>query len=197
MNIRSSIKNYTVDFSNNFESSLSSIWTEGDLIIYDSKLIIPMVDNLPNIKLQISEDAKSFKNVSNVLEPILEAGFTRNSKLIAIGGGVTQDIVSFISSILFRGVDWVFIPTTLLAQGDSCIGGKTSINYKGYKNLLGNFNPPNKIIICNEFLNTLTELDLKSGLGEVLHFYLVSGVEDFNYYKENFEKSKIKIIKYG
>ncbi len=62
--------------------------------------------------------------------------------------------MSFISSILFRGVDWVFFPTTLLAQGDSCIGGKTSINFGKYKNQLGNFNPPNEIVICNSFTKT-------------------------------------------
>ena len=71
--------------------------------------------------------------------------------LVALGGGVIQDLTSFISSILFRGVDWIFIPTTLLSQADSCIGSKTSINFQETKNILGTFNPPEKIFICSFF----------------------------------------------
>ena len=68
------------------------------------------------------------------MKPLENVGFfNKKNKLIAIGGGITQDVVGFISSILFRGVEWVFYPTTLLAQGDSCIGGKTSINFNTYK----------------------------------------------------------------
>ena len=73
----------------------------------------------------------------------------------------------------------------MLAQGDSCIGGKTSINFSTYKNQLGNFYPPSHIVVCPEFLNTLTEIDIKSGLGEMLHFFLVSSKADHEFFLKN------------
>ena len=69
----------------------------------------------------------------------MEANFKKNHKIVAVGGGITQDIVGFVSSVLYRGVDWIFLPTTLLAQADSCIGSKISINLGSCKNLVGTF----------------------------------------------------------
>ena len=73
---------------------------------------------------------------------LIEGGFKKNNRLIAIGGGITQDVTAFIASILYRGVDWIFFPSNLLSQCDSCIGSKTSINFEEYKNQLGGFFPP-------------------------------------------------------
>tara|TARA_R110001592_G_scaffold105399_3_gene296383 strand:- start:2649 stop:3665 length:1017 start_codon:yes stop_codon:yes gene_type:complete len=191
MKIKSSIKDYNIEFSNNFKNSLLKIYNEGDIVIVDNNIDIPL-KNIHLIKIDISENTKSFEYLPILLDKIL-GNFNKSNKLIAVGGGITQDIVSFISSILFRGVDWVFFPTTLLAQGDSCIGGKTSINYKNYKNQLGNFNPPNTIIICDSFLETLPEIDLRSGLGEMLHFYLVSGLSDYTFFKKNTNNIRILV----
>jgi len=80
---------------------------------------------------------------------------------------------------MYRGVSWIFFPTTLLAQGDSCIGSKTSINFGSHKNQLGGFYPPNKIFINLDFLDSLDRSQLKSGLGEMLHYFIVSSREDF------------------
>ena len=132
----------------------------------------------------VTEQTKDFNNISTIINSII-GKFNKKNKLIAIGGGITQDVVGFISSILFRGVEWIFYPTTLLAQGDSCIGGKTSINFNTYKNQLGNFYPPYKVIVCNEFLDTLTKIDIKSGLGEMLHFFLVSSKADYDFFIKN------------
>jgi 3-dehydroquinate synthase len=98
----------------------------------------------------------------------------KNSTLVCIGGGITQDIAGFISSVLYRGVEWVFIPTTLLAQADSCIGGKTSINLNGIKNQVGSFHPPKKVLVCSKFLETLPSEDIVSGVGESMHYLMVS-----------------------
>ena len=98
--------------------------------------------------------------------------------MIAIGGGIIQDITGFIASIIFRGINWSFYPTTLLAQGDSCIGGKTSVNFGIVKNQLGNFYPPKKIYLYSNFLKGLKEKDIMSGLGELAHYYLISGKKD-------------------
>lgn len=194
MKIKSNIKDYNVEFSDNFTLSLHEMYNEGDIIIIDKNVSqVLNKESLPYIEIDASENTKSFKYLPTILDQIFIKGFKKNNKLISIGGGITQDIVSFISSILFRGVDWVFFPTTLLAQGDSCIGGKTSINYKKYKNQLGNFNPPNTVIICNEFLKTLSKPDIKSGLGEMLHFYLVSSKSDFEFFKKNINNIKVLI----
>ncbi len=185
MIIKSSIRDYTVEFHNNFVDSIDQIYNEGDIIIFDNMIYKPELQKYKSIQLyNITEQTKDFSNISTILNSVI-GRFNKNNKLIAIGGGITQDIVGFVSSILFRGVEWVFYPTTLLAQGDSCIGGKTSINFNTYKNQLGNFYPPSHIIVCNEFLDTLTERDIKSGLGEMLHFFLVSSKADYEFFIKN------------
>jgi len=123
------------------------------------------------------EGSKTLKFCTQLLNFLVENNFKRNNKLIAVGGGITQDVVGFTSSVMYRGVDWIFFPTTLLAQADSCIGSKTSINFNGAKNLIGTFHPPLEIFCCVEFLNTLPQKDIKSGIGEVLHYYLI---DDYN-----------------
>jgi 3-dehydroquinate synthase len=91
---------------------------------------------------------------------------------------------------MYRGVDWVHIPTTLLAQGDSCIGSKTSINFGKFKNQLGNFFSPKQIFIDVNFLKTLDKADLISGLGEMAHYFLVSSCEDFLYFKSEYHNAQ-------
>ena len=194
MIVNSSIKKYNIEFYNNFNIEQLD-YNTGDIIIIDKNVKLKLPQFLTTVEIDATEKTKSYDYLPIVMDKILSKSFTRKNKLTAIGGGITQDIVSFISSILFRGVDWIFLPTTLLAQGDSCIGGKTSINYRNYKNQLGNFNPPNKIIICNKFLDSLNTEDIQSGLGEMLHFYLVSGQDDFNFYKDNYLTSKQSVIK--
>ena len=95
-------------------------------------------------------------------------GLRRDHQIVALGGGIIQDITCFLASTLLRGVPWTFIPTTLLAQCDSCIGSKSSINLGSYKNILGTFLPPKQILIDTNFLKTLDHAELCSGVGEML-----------------------------
>ena len=124
------------------------------------------------VVIEASEKTKTLTGCEEVLKLLVERGMKKNHKLLAVGGGVTQDITSFVASVLYRGVEWEFLPTTLLAQADSCIGSKTSINFANAKNLLGTFYPPSKIYCCLEFLETLSIDDVKSGIGEMLHYFL-------------------------
>lgn len=124
--------------------------------------------------LYASEDTKTLEEAERLIDYMVHIGFNKSNKLIAFGGGAIQDLVSFTASIFKRGVDWVFYPTTLLAQCDSCIGSKTSINYKGYKNLLGGFHPPREIFIYPGFLDTLPDSEIKGGVGEMLHYFLLT-----------------------
>lgn len=123
----------------------------------------------------IAEEGKNLESVQRIYEFLLRNGVRRNSNLLALGGGILQDLVAFTASTLFRGISWTFIPTTLLAQADSCIGGKSSLNFNKHKNLLGTFWPPVRIHVCPRFLATLAEDDYFSGMGEVLKLHLIGG----------------------
>ena len=129
------------------------------------------------IFIKSCEENKQLDYAQIVIRKLIDLQIRKDDVLIAIGGGITQDIVTFISSILFRGIDWVFFPTTLLAQCDSCIGSKSSINFDNFKNLLGTFNPPSNIYICNKFLLTLNESEIRSGIGEMMHYFLFEGYD--------------------
>lgn len=123
--------------------------------------------------IDATEETKSYQGIEPIIFSLLDQKLKRDSILVAIGGGITQDITCFIATTFMRGVKWVFVPTTLLAQADSCIGSKSSINFGSYKNLLGSFTPPNKIIISNQFLKSLEEKEINSGIGEIIKLYLI------------------------
>ena len=202
MKIKSSIRTYEVSFIE-YEKFINEHYSDGDIIIIDERFNLDILENKISIRIKSSEEHKEYNYVSKIISEIISNGFKKNNKLFAIGGGVIQDITGFISSILYRGVEWYFIPTTLLSQGDSCIGGKTSINFGSYKNQIGNFYPPTKIGIDTIFLDTLPKKEIYSGLGEMLHYFIFSSeedlmiydklLEDHNYYK--LIKSSLEIKK--
>ncbi len=182
--ITSKIKNYEVIFENNFEKILKNFPTESVLIV-DKNLKKKLKTKIEKKKFKIlyivaSEKIKSFEKIDEIIKKLIQISVNKTTTIVAIGGGTIQDLVAFISSIFFRGIDWIFVPTTLLSQCDSCIGGKTSINFYGIKNQLGNFYPPNRIFVNFNFLKDISNRDLKAGLGEMSHFYFVSGKKDFS-----------------
>lgn len=129
------------------------------------------------VRIQCDEQNKTINYCQEIIRDLIKFKVRKDDRLVAVGGGITQDIVAFISSIIFRGVEWEFLPTTLLAQCDSCIGSKSSINFDNFKNLLGTFNPPSNIYLYRGFLNTLTESEIRSGIGEMLHYFFTEGIE--------------------
>jgi 3-dehydroquinate synthetase len=123
------------------------------------------------------EKGKSFKDVENICEYFLERGITRDSHLIAIGGGAVGDLSGFCASILLRGIPWSLIPTTLLSMVDSSVGGKTGINSNFGKNLIGSFHLPENIWIDTSLIQTLPNKQLDSGKGEIIKYcFLDSGI---------------------
>lgn len=192
--VKSSIQDYSVFFTEEAAKELREVYGHGDVVVIDKvvKDAYPKLfegDVIPEDKVIVidaTESTKSYQGVEPIINQLIEMGFRKNHSLIAIGGGITQDVVAFMASILYRGVKWVFFPTTLLAQGDSCIGSKTSINFNQYKNQVGGFYPPVKIFIDPQFLRTLTLAELKSGLGEMAHYFVVAGQEDFDRYKSDY-----------
>ena len=196
--VKSAIHDYEVEFINDFNEVLINELCDGDFIIIDAKIkelygsqLQFILEKHKYIELDASESLKSYHGITPVIQRLIEKGFRKNNRLIAIGGGITQDVTAFISSIIYRGVSWIFFPTSLLAQGDSCIGSKTSINFEKFKNLVGGFYPPNKIYIYPEFLETLSQTEIKSGMGEMLHYFVVSGKEDFKMYERHYKEAII------
>ena len=105
----------------------------------------------PNtILIDSSEENKSIERIIDVIRELVENKVRRGQSLCAIGGGIVQDIVCFIAATLFRGLEWSFVPTTLVAQADSCIGSKSSVNLGSLKNILGTFNPPKKNLLVSQ-----------------------------------------------
>jgi 3-dehydroquinate synthase len=192
LSIKSSIKDYEVEFCEDITSVLSRTIQKGDFIIIDRQIADKqelrsfIVGSQHVIIIDANENAKSYEGLIPVIDKLILGGFKKNNTLIAIGGGVTQDITSFIASILYRGVGWIFFPTTLLAQADSCIGSKTSINFSSFKNQLGNFYPPLRIFIYTKFLDSLIERDIRSGIGEMAHYFFVSGDSDVDYFEKEY-----------
>lgn len=125
------------------------------------------------------ETNKSYEALKEYYRALIDARFMRSDILITFGGGILQDISGFIASTLYRGVRWIFLPTTLLAQADSCIGSKTSINFGESKNLIGTFYPPDRIYIDTSFCRTLKEEYFNSGLGEIIKFHLMAGEREY------------------
>jgi len=126
------------------------------------------------------ESNKSLERMPDYVAHLVGKGLRRDHRLIAIGGGIIQDITCFLSATMLRGVDWVFYPTTLLAQADSCIGSKSSINSGTAKNILGTFTPPREVHISTNFLATLDPRDVRSGIGEMLKVHVIDGPDSFD-----------------
>lgn len=192
--VKSSFRDYRVYFTDRIDETLSGgLLKPGDVVVADERvltehpfLMASIPDGIRIIRIHAHESTKSYEGVIPVIEELIQTGFRRNNRLIAIGGGITQDVTAFIASILYRGVDWIFIPTTLLAQGDSCIGSKTSINFRESKNQIGNFYPPLDIHIDTRFLSTLDEKDIRSGVGEMAHYFFVAGGSELDWFEREF-----------
>lgn len=114
------------------------------------------------------EQSKSLETCERVLFKMLECGCNRKTTVIAVGGGVVGDLSGFVASTYMRGVKWINIPTTLLAQVDSSVGGKTAVNLGNYKNIVGAFHLPEKVIVSSHFLYTLPEREWICGVGEIV-----------------------------
>ena len=171
-------------------SSLAAL-LEGEkevYLIYDENLtafakeIAAAVPSIrKSIALSTSEELKTMETVLAIERQLLQADATRNALLLALGGGITTDITGFVASIYKRGVRYANIPTTLLAQVDAAIGGKTGVNLDGYKNMLGSFLQPQFTYLCQEVLRTLGQRDFLAGAAELLKTFLIS---DGGRYKE-------------
>lgn len=186
-NVRSRSLDYTVESHPSPAAALAAVMKDErphflvDRAVHD--LLDPEVRaSLPAERLvlmEASEVTKSYGSLEPVFLDLLGRGLRRNGLLVVVGGGVLQDAGCFIASVLARGIRWELVPTTLLAQADSCIGSKSSINIGAYKNQIGTFCPPHRVLLVPGFLRTLPFDEIRSGLGEVIKFQLLSGEQGF------------------
>jgi len=129
------------------------------------------------------EELKNVDAAFDLCDLLLECNANRKTILYVIGGGVMQDIGAYAAATFKRGIPWIYVPTTLLGQSDSCVGGKTGLNYKHTKNLIALFSAPRKVLIDPMFISTLSPNDIFSGHGEILRLVLTGGKEVFDIYK--------------
>lgn len=162
----------------------ATLATAGDRVfIVDEFLAGPLVAaGLDPIVIAASEQAKSLDQMTDLIVAMRDRGTTRGTTLVAIGGGVIQDSAAFAASVFMRGISWVYVPTTLLSMTDSCIGGKSSINVGKYKNIVGTFHPPEKVVIDPKLTETLSVEQRAAGLCEAVKICLCRGPDTLDRY---------------
>lgn len=154
--------------------------------LYEKKLKLLMKDyNYKIFVFNQGEENKTYKTVEEIYDFLIENNADRNSILIAFGGGIVGDIVGFVAATFMRGVKYINVPTTLISQVDSAIGGKVAYNIKGIKNAIGCFYDPIFVFVSVNFLKTLNKMQFISGLGEVIKYGLIESSELLKYIKEN------------
>ncbi|MCR5083100.1 MAG: 3-dehydroquinate synthase [Parasporobacterium sp.] len=144
-------------------------------------------DNVFAFSFVPGEHSKTIYTINDIYSFLIEHSFDRSDILIALGGGIVGDMTGFAASSYMRGIDFIQIPTTLLSQVDSSVGGKTGINFKEYKNMVGAFYNPKLVYINTESLKTLTKRDFVSGLAEVVKYAFIKNKDFFDWIKTHID----------
>ena len=210
LKIQTSTSKYSIYIGSNFSNKINTILNNEKiffnkaLIIYDSKIRISEVSKIIlklkqrevfKYKFVSNEKAKSFNTVNKIISKLLKNNFTRQDCVISLGGGITGDLSGFVSSIYKRGIKFINIPTTLLAQVDASIGGKTGVNHKIYgKNLIGSFYQPNIVIADTDYLKSLSKKELICGYAEIFKHSLIYSKQNF-LFLEKFHKKILSLEK--
>lgn len=148
------------------------------------------------LNFNASEKSKSIKTVNSILEKLLRLNFNRSDLIISIGGGITGDVSGFVASIFKRGINFISIPTTLLAQADAAVGGKTGVNSIYGKNLIGSFYQPKLVISDTSVLSSLSRKDFTCGYAEILKHAIIKDKNFFIWLKKNTKNIFSKKPKY-
>ena len=201
--VKTKSKTYPIYFGNRIINQTNRLIRKN---LPDTKKICILIDKkLPNllskklikslkkynpkiIKLSVNEKTKSFKVANKIINFLLKENYNRSDCVIALGGGILGDLAAFIASITKRGIKFVNIPTTLLAQSDASIGGKTAVNSHQGKNLIGTFYQPEFVLIDTSSLNSLPRRELICGYGEILKHALISDKKFFYWLSNNAKK---------
>jgi 3-dehydroquinate synthase len=156
--------------------------------LYQQALEASLPDrDIRSIALPDGERFKTMETMLSILDRLVELGAGRDTTLLALGGGVVGDITGFAAASYMRGVDFIQVPTTLLAQVDSSVGGKTGVNHPGGKNLIGAFHQPRMVMIDTDTLTTLPDRELRAGLAEVIKYGAIADAEFFGWLELNMD----------
>ena len=203
LKVKTKTENYPVIIGSNLINSLNSYLNKNSIIFNQCLLVID--NNVPNkmiskvteslkkkkifkFSFEASEKNKNLNYTNKILQFLLNKNFSRQDCLIAIGGGITGDVGGFAASLYKRGINFVNIPTTLLSQVDSSIGGKTGVNTKEGKNLVGSFYQPKMVVSDTEFLKSLPKREITCGYGEIFKHSLILNKNFFKYLNSNSSK---------
>ncbi|HVE47733.1 MAG TPA: 3-dehydroquinate synthase family protein [Acidimicrobiales bacterium] len=170
------------------ESTFSRVLETGSDVVVADRYFEPLLraTEVPVVYVDADEKHKTLVGAEELIIGCFEAGARRGSRLLAIGGGVVQDLATLVSSLYMRGLPWSYAPTTLMAMADSCVGGKSSINAGSVKNLVGNIYPPASITIDPMFLKTLSVEDLVGGFSEAVKICFCRGSSSFEDHLDHF-----------
>ena len=203
LNIITKTEKYPIIIGSNLTSNISetfklnSIHFEKCFVVIDKnvpkKFILNIKNSLKKKKIytlyfNASEKNKNLTSVNKILNILLKENFSRNDCLISLGGGITGDVSGFVASLFKRGLTFINIPTTLLAQVDSSIGGKTGVNSRYGKNLIGSFYQPSLVLSDIQFLKSLPKREVICGYGEILKHSIINNKKFFNFLNKNFKK---------
>lgn len=198
MEIQSHKGPYRVAFNDDLIANAGQLAADGIHALVDAKIarlyaepLAAILERPTTILIDAIEENKSLEQLIPVMNRLVANRLRRDQALLAIGGGIIQDITCFIASTMLRGVAWKFVPTTLLAQADSCIGSKSSINLGAAKNILGTFNPPAEIMVDSGFLDTLDPTEIRSGIGEIIKVHAIDGRQSFDTLAAEFDQLTI------
>lgn len=136
------------------------------------------------VTIEQGEASKNFEQYKRLLQVLVKEGFTRSDCVVAVGGGVVGDLSGFVAASYMRGIEFYNIPTTLLSQIDSSIGGKVAIDFEGYKNIVGAFYQPKKVVIDPDVLKTLEPRQISNGMAEAIKMSLTSDEELFRIFEK-------------
>ena len=203
LKVKTNINNYNIIIGKDLCSKIykiilnERIFSQKFLLVYDSKVPAQMIksiisrfnkDIIEKKKIVFDEKSKNLKTVSSIVKILEKNNFSRNDSLICVGGGICGDVCGFASSIFKRGLNFINVPTTLLSQVDSAIGGKTGINSLSGKNMIGSFYQPSLVISDIDFLKSLPKREMICGYAEILKHSLLKDKIFFKFLKKNFIK---------
>lgn len=183
---------------------IENLKVKGDLLVVDKNIYTHHANRIQALFkggeiliLPIDESEKNLTRLLEIIDFFIESKLERDNKVFIIGGGVLGDMAGFATSIYKRGIDYIQIPTSLLSQIDSSIGGKTGVDYGGYKNIIGSFHLPRKTIVDFNFLKSLPKREIISGFGEIVKYGIISDyeiLEDINFNMEEIRRNNLNII---
>ena len=201
--VKTKSKKYPIIIGSNIINEIPSILKSNNIFFEKSLIIVDT--KVPKKKLNLlqktitskktiihffnaSEKNKNLKSINLILNKLFKYNFNRNDCIVSLGGGITGDVSGFVASIFKRGIKFINIPTTLLSQVDSSIGGKTGVNNKYGKNLIGSFMQPDLVISDINMLTSLPKREVICGYGEILKHSIINSKNTFNYLNKNYIK---------